>query len=543
MDEIKQKMEQDGLTLTTEEGVRFLKGQKLSAYYLYAVTYNDIYVPAGLDTVRFPEGRYYLHEAHRQFPDVKKLVIEKDVNLLEIPNSMFPNVREVESSSSRYRSGPCLVHQNGTLYNTFCRRPGEEVNLKGVKSVVSFAFNGCMSENITNDKEVTYAAPDAFTGSLFSMAPGKLFMVGKVLVRWDKPEIEVRVPASCVLQGGGPHLAHVVLYDKESLKAFTYTRQVGYGAVIDIRDESFHMQPSAMSVDNLVANTSLYTAKEKITYTSDMRRLVSFPFDRKGHFAVPEGVTEIGQLAFQCSSLSSIAFPPSMRKVMEIAFGRSDIASVRFNDGLQMIDSGAFLDCDRLKSVRLPASLVYLGKQSLPCLDEIEVCGDMLPDGLASLLVHLEEDAPVIKGTDGSWQDWLVKLKFRGKTWHLPKYSNTDKEFLLMRLQALGEDIQDKMCLGIRNVMIKQETAICLYRGTGSKELLSYLRRASKSIIERYISSFREDLLIAFLRLGISPANTITSLLPEMQRAGMTQAAAYAMDISEGEKKGVSFRL
>ena len=51
----------------------------------------------------------WMHNTEKSFKSVKKLVINEGVKDIQIPNSLFPNVVEIESFSKSFRSGSCLV--------------------------------------------------------------------------------------------------------------------------------------------------------------------------------------------------------------------------------------------------------------------------------------------------------------------------------------------------------------------------------------------------------------------------------------------------
>lgn len=90
-------------------------------------------------------------ESKKSFPDVEKLVIDEEIFSIEIPNTLFPNVKFVVSKSYEFESGPYLVRNHFcfmTLMNTFCRKNGELIDLRGINSIEDYAFKGCNSINV-----------------------------------------------------------------------------------------------------------------------------------------------------------------------------------------------------------------------------------------------------------------------------------------------------------------------------------------------------------------------------------------------------------
>ena len=114
---------------------------------------------------------YFLRNVKKQFPNVREIVIEQGVTDIDISNMMFPNVRKVYSYSYLFASGGMLMttsYNQNKLKNTFCRNPDETVDLLGVTTIDGFAFEGCKSTDIVNDREVGCICDNAFAGSVFS---------------------------------------------------------------------------------------------------------------------------------------------------------------------------------------------------------------------------------------------------------------------------------------------------------------------------------------------------------------------------------------
>lgn len=67
-------------------------------------------------------------DSKKSFPNVESLVIKSNVFEIRIPNSLFPNVKWVQSERDRFETGNCLVLNEGnifcTLLNTFCKKEG-----------------------------------------------------------------------------------------------------------------------------------------------------------------------------------------------------------------------------------------------------------------------------------------------------------------------------------------------------------------------------------------------------------------------------------
>ena len=107
---------------------------------------------------------------------------------VSIKNSLFPNVREVKSNTSSFKSGDMLVKQTedsgDVLLNTFCKKKDEKIDLKGIMIISDWAFDGCMSVNVLNEEEIRVCERYAFNNSALLMQPftDGLRFAGRILI-------------------------------------------------------------------------------------------------------------------------------------------------------------------------------------------------------------------------------------------------------------------------------------------------------------------------------------------------------------------------
>lgn len=101
-----------------------------------------------------------------------------------------------------------------------------------------------------------------------------------------------------------------------------------------------------------------------------------YPIDENGHAVIPEGTTEIIEMAFQdCKNLVSVEIPGSVRVINYGAFyGCTGLTSVIIPEGVEEIYDCAFKGCTSLTSVTLPKSIKQVSFDAFdgcPCEDEV----------------------------------------------------------------------------------------------------------------------------------------------------------------------------
>lgn len=81
-----------------------------------------------------------------------------------------------------------------------------------------------------------------------------------------------------------------------------------------------------------------------------------------GAVTIPEGVTEIGDLAFsECAGLTSITIPDSVTKMGQLVFQQcTGLTSITLPKGLTTITAMTFNGCSNLASVTIPASVTNI---------------------------------------------------------------------------------------------------------------------------------------------------------------------------------------
>ena len=98
--------------------------------------------------------------------------------------------------------------------------------------------------------------------------------------------------------------------------------------------------------------------------------LFSVPKPVKGHFVIPDGVRVIGSDVFtECEELTQVTIPQSVVSISDNAFaGCSALKTVALPEGLEYVGVRAFAGCSSLESIVIPKGVQYIGAYAFgPC--------------------------------------------------------------------------------------------------------------------------------------------------------------------------------
>jgi len=293
-----------------------------------------------------------------------------------------------------------------------------------------------------------------------------------------------------------------------------------------------------------IRNNKYYTSEDGIVYTKDKKKLLKCPSERTGHIVIPDGVQEIGRRAFANSKVESITFPDSLRKIGYEAFvhciklnqidfgsGIKEIGKTAFewcsaltvlklpqqikkiceyafkncinlkkvilNDGLKMIDCGAFdTHSSNMESVKLPKSLKHLGPDNFDTAKSIII--DEIPK--KAFVKQLVENCTLsgveaLNRMTGS-SIHATKLEIAGKTVYLPCVVSDKKAMsnLLIHPERYGESY----ALGVGSFAC--DAAVLSYMA-GYEEPKEYIIQNDIRVADRLIDTERYEEIIKCLPL------------------------------------------
>lgn len=358
------------------------------------IEFTDIIVDEGTEELRLAGIEeavnkivsYDFKSCGRTFPNVKKLVIGMLTQSVSIKNSLFPNVREVKSNTSSFKSGDMLVKQTedsgDVLLNTFCKKKDEKIDLKGIMIISDWAFDGCMSVNVLNEEEIRVCERYAFNNSALLMQPftDGLRFAGRILIDAEEGA-DARLPKNFILIGiwiatDLRKLNSIRIEDYENLKMISFMTK-GPKRIIFADKKKVGQKELLQNVSNpkleyfdLELRQRALKSIDGVLYSKKGDRLICCPAGRR-HLVIPEGVTEIEPRVFSCCDIESVEFPDSLRIIGEGAFSHCDkLKSIKFGNGIEKIgsqndDEGCFFAyCTELEEIEFPPSLKYLGQNA-----------------------------------------------------------------------------------------------------------------------------------------------------------------------------------
>ena len=147
---------------------------------------------------------------------------------------------------------------------------------------------------------------------------------------------------------------------------------------------------TGLTAINVAMENQNYVSPDGVLYNKDKTTIICYPAGKKGNnYKIPDGVTEIGSIAFsRCSSLTSVTIPNSVTSIGSGAFngctsltrvtipnsvtkigwnafsGCTSLTSITIPNSVISIDWYAFMGCTSLKSITIPNSVTSIGKNA-----------------------------------------------------------------------------------------------------------------------------------------------------------------------------------
>ena len=531
-------------------------------------------------------------DSKKSFPNVESLVIKSNVFDIRIPNSLFPNVKWVQSESYRFKTGNCLILDEGdiyyTLFNTFCKKEGEIIETDDITAIKNGAFAGCKSTNLTSaivccgdDIE-----PDAFAGSAFAKQPfvNGVKMAGNIVIDIDKTSEEIIIPdddyekAIFIANTDLTMVKKLVVHRYETARQVSYETNFPEMLVLDTNDslsgvevrELAHMPSSAVSyLKYFSISNHDYKTIDGIVYTKNGKMVVAGSLGLE-HVVIPEGVEKFGHSAFRNCKIRSVVLPDSMDRIRAKAFYQcKNLKSVRIGDNVDTIEESAFAECCSLKHIDIPAGIKTINDYAFlnSGLESIELHEGLLCLGCKALFgtniesVHLPASikkleynclgsnlkeltmetfpagfgaACIIVPGPFDADNQIIKVYCNGKHLYLPRRIKPS-----MSSYAIDE-IEDffknprirtvSMYKYAFSISCQGKVALLEYLDFGLESTKEYLKKYSYYILSNMIQEDSEEFAAKMVKTGLVSNNILQKMLPKAENAEMLTLKAYMLN-------------
>lgn len=115
-----------------------------------------------------------------------------------------------------------------------------------------------------------------------------------------------------------------------------------------------------------------YASMDGVLYDRQCKTLLRCP-RKKEKIIVPEGVTEIGELAFFCCKMTVVILPESLEKIGERAFYNClHLTEMTVPAGVKELGRGAFGICEALREIHLPERMEQIGDRAFSHCQKLE---------------------------------------------------------------------------------------------------------------------------------------------------------------------------
>lgn len=559
----------------------------------------DIDVKPGAEEVSFNTsfGReYLLGNCKKVFPDVRKIVIDYSVCDIDIPNTLFPNVKEVECSSwyGKYtKSGSVLLRDdNGQiLTNVFIKKEGETVDLKYATKIEDDAFSGCMATKIIYSGSVTSCAEYAFRNSAIGdlkPEPNGAVIAGSVLVNIDETAENIVLPderVSLTAMRDGINFDSVKSITANRAQTMINLRhKLPTGIKVILKDKSYITDEqlsewSPFPILELTEDNPHYSTKDGCLLSKDGLVLVKYPSAISGTVHIPDGIETITSYAFTISEADEVCFPDSLRVLMPKCFCLCNkLKKVDFGHGIEEIGIGhdcrLFIRCGMLHEIEIPSQVRIIGESAFleteiskvtfhegltqimdyafkkSCLKEVTLPASLKYIGIQSFpgvdsVTLSSDDMPygiaeaITSNTTPDNSHMYIKIKKPTTTVFMPRYIVTADAVTLdarLAIPSFRENCEKSLYDYGMRTEIKWETAIKTMKEYPNDTVKTYLRRRSKNIIEMYMELNDETGLIDFIKLGVMTPKALDDAYKKAKEKSLTTVMAYICEAQKDTK-------
>lgn len=562
-----------------QPGVTFYGNRRLTT-----VTILDIKVDDGVKEVFFEglkdcDAIEVKIQSDCRCPSVERLYISENVRNISISNNTFPNVNRVNSDSKYFLSGNVLIEHYDVqdiyiLKNTFCKKKGENIDLKNVNRIKDYAFVNCCSGNVTNIGKTVRCDYKAFFNyngiNLLPVVDGA-HMMGNIMMTVSNTIPACTTAINRYIDFSGRN----VKLTNPGIVSNIYPAHMPKRIYVDneriISPDEIYTAGNT-SIENIDINpkNKYYTSIDGIVYTADKKTLIRCPVGKSGKVVIPDGVTTIGRHAFRSCKISEVVIPDSVTEIGISAFTESHIQDFTLGKGMTYIGKYMFSTCKNIKHIHIPSHIKEIMSSAFSACNAEDIVLDEGVEriGLNAFEVSTANDTKIILPSsvkmigDGALRNIKnvtltnkippgffmsldtyesgadIYVKIRGKQYILPSQSHFQTIDDYVMSLPFDDQILWRQFKYITEPMERYEFIMRAYKAVdgnieeqSKKEMLDMLRDNQEYIINNYCKyRYEVEYFIFMLSLDICTRQTIEKIISFADKTEGLSLKAYALD-------------
>lgn len=562
-----------------QPGVTFYGNRRLTT-----VTILDIKVDDGVKEVFFEglkdcDAIEVKIQSDCRCPSVERLYISENVRNISISNNTFPNVNRVNSDSKYFLSGNVLIEHYDVqdiyiLKNTFCKKKGENIDLKNVNRIKDYAFVNCCSGNVTNVSEqilCDYKAFYQYKGIYQLPVVDGAHMLGNIMMTASDTIPACTTAINRYIDFSGRN----VKLTNPGIVSNIYPAHMPKRIYVDneriISPDEIYTAGNT-SIENIDINpkNKYYTSIDGIVYTADKKTLIRCPVGKSGKVVIPDGVTTIGRHAFRSCKISEVVIPDSVTEIGISAFTESHIQDFTLGKGMTYIGKYMFSTCKNIKHIHIPSHIKEIMSSAFSACNAEDIVLDEGVEriGLNAFEVSTANDTKIILPSsvkmigDGALRNIKnvtltnkippgffmsldtyesgadIYVKIRGKQYILPSQSHFQTIDDYVMSLPFDDQILWRQFKYITEPMERYEFIMRAYKAVdgdieeqSKKEMLDMLRDNQEYIINNYCKyRYNVEDFIFMLSLDICTKQTIEKIISFADKTEGLSLKAYALD-------------
>ena len=278
------------------------------------------------------------------------------------------------------------------IKNNYNSEDTHQVRITATKEGSSDSNNGDTSSTDIPNNQIWYTSMDNDVITPSTIAFGGAVIVsnvyenGKGIITFDE---DVTTIGSNALSD--MHFTYITIPN-----SVTTIESYAFGAYL----YEFTVPESVVSIDELAFKSCqhIYSFKGKFASSDNKclivdNKLIAF-VNRETSYNIPEGVTAIGESAFNSKAISNITLPNSLLSIGKNAFRATPLTSITIPNSVTTIGDWAFRECSALTTANLPAGLTTMGTRvfyncnqlaDLSIADGASIIGESAFDSCTSL--------------------------------------------------------------------------------------------------------------------------------------------------------------